>query len=558
MSEMQELTLKTSNIGDELKAYADKYEIDVSSCDFTLNGVRYYVRDSARTDFQSITKEQMQTYLDKDKIINEHIEFHQVYTITIKKREPSSLLLKYIVKFDDQSSHPVILLGSSSKIPYKTVPQNEMLKLLYKELNKIKVLHNIIINIFDDTMKVKLRAFIKYLYAGKFTQKIKLPLFDGIKPEVTKNSKLIYWYKEKISDSQIIEVEADELLIEFIKPIFGKNGFNAFGEIISADSSSNRSDLEIEIDDESIKTTENKESKSYRSLTKGFVHIKNDKLFIDNSIRVEKLSRNNTAVASEEKNNIEVQIAQYDTDEDSIGEGVELVSESIHVTGHVGANSLLEASSLKIDGATHQDSSQLSKDAFINRHKGTLRCHKAKINLLEGGQVNATYVEIDTCLGGSIYAEDVVIGHVKSNLKIYASNSITIGRVSGEDNLFKMSYKDIPILESKLKYIKSDIGDLKYELSEAKRHHEKRVPAIQEEIKDLQKSQDAIVYSYKNATINVENAFTGLNNIVFTIDANHEIVFKTQEQSYETFKLKIDEEGESITLEPVGLSISLT
>ena len=558
MGEMQELTLKTSNIEEALQTYADKYELDVSACDFTLKGISNYVHDRANTDFQMVTKEQLQFYLDKDKITNEHIEFNQVYTITIAKREPSSLVLKYIVKFDDYSSHPIILLGASSKIPFKILSQNEMLKLLYKELNKIKVLHKIIINIFDETMKTKLRAFIKHLYAGKFTKKIKLPLFDGIRPEVTKNSRLIYWYKKKISDSQIIEVEADEQLIEFIKPIFGKNGLNSFGEIISADASSNSSDLEMEIDDKSIKTIEDKDKKSYRSITKGFVHIKNNTLFIDNSIRVEKLSRNNTSVASEERNNIEVQIAQFDTDKDSIGEGVELVSESIHVTGHVGANSLLEAASLKIDGATHQDSSQLAKDAFINRHKGTLRCHKAKINLLEGGQVNATHVDIETCLGGSIYAEDVVISHVKSNLKIYASNSITIRLVSGEDNLFKINYRDIPIIESKLKYIKSDIGDLKYELSEAKRHHEKRIPGIQEEIKDLQKKQDDIIFSYKNATISVENSFKGLNNIVFTIDADNEIVFKTQEKSYESFKLKINEEEESVTLEPVGLSISLT
>ncbi len=558
MSEMQELTLKTSNIQDALQAYADKYDSDISSCDFTLNGVSTYVRNSANRDFSIARKEQLQTYLDKDKITNEHIEFHQVYTITIHKHEPSSLVLQYIVKFDDYSSHPIILLGSSSKIPFKTLPQNETLKLLYKELNKIKALHKIIINIFDETMKVKLRAFVKYLYAGKFTKKIKLPLFDGIKPEITKNSRLIYWYKEKISDSQIIEVEADEKLIEFIKPVFGKNGLNAFGEIISTDASNNRSDLEIEIDDKSIKTIEDKDKKSYRSITKGFVHIKNNTLFVDNSIRVEKLSRNNISLASEERNNIEVQIAQFDTNTDSIGEGVELISESIHVTGHVGANSLLETASLKIDGATHQDSSQLAKNAFINRHKGTLRCNKAKINLLEGGQVHATHVDIETCLGGSIYAEDVVIGHVKSNLKIYASNSITIGLVSGEDNLFKISYKDIPILESRLKYLKSDIGDLKYELTEAKRHHTKRVPAIQEEIKILQEQQDSIIYSYKNATISVANAFTGLNTIVFTIDADNEIVFKTQEKSYESFKLKIDEEHESITLEPVGLRISLT
>ena len=50
----------------------------------------------------------------------------------------------------------------------------------------------------------------------------------------------------------------------------------------------------------------------------------------------------------------------------------------------------------------------------------------------------------------------------------------------------------------------------------------------------------------------------GLNNIVFTIDADNEIVFKTEEKSYESFKLTIDEENESVILKPVGIRISLT
>ena len=59
--------------------------------------------------------------------------------------------------------------------------------------------------------------------------------------------------------------------------------------------------------------------------------------------------------------------------------------------------------------------------------------------------------------GGTIYAENVTVDHVKNNLKIYASNSITIKHVSGEDNFFKINYKDIPTLNSKYNFIEKEI-----------------------------------------------------------------------------------------------------
>lgn len=267
------------------------------------------------------------------------------------------------------------------------------------------------------------------------------------------------------------------------------------------------------------------------------------------------ISRNNETVASEEENNIEVRISQNDTTKDSIGEGVELVSETIHVNGHIGAKSVLEAINLQIDGVTHQDSKQYAKFAKINRHKGTLRCHEAKITLLEGGEVHATSVEIESCLGGSIHAQDITIGLVKSNLKVYASNSITITQVKGEDNLFKIGYKDVGVLTSKVDLINEDIDELKYKLEEAKKHSQSKVASLKQEIALLNSKQDEIFCSYKNAKISIEKPLTGLNKIVFVIDSENEITYKTEAQEYTPFYLEIDED--KIILQPTGRSISL-
>lgn len=270
---------------------------------------------------------------------------------------------------------------------------------------------------------------------------------------------------------------------------------------------------------------------------------------------MQQLSRVHDSVTKDEANNIEVNISQEDTTIDSLGEGVHLTSETIHIKGHVGMKSVIRAVNLEIDGATHQDSLQEAKFAEINRHKGKLRCHSAKIKLLEGGEVHATNVEIESSLGGSVYAENVTINVVKQNLKVYASNSIIIKRIMGEDNLFKINYKDIPTLNSRYNFLKKDIDELKYTLEGAMKHTPAQIPILQDKIKKLKEQQNKIVNAVKSAKITIKDPLRGLNTITFTIDDEHELTFKTDAESYEPFYLK--ESGDTITLHPTNKKITI-
>ena len=76
-------------------------------------------------------------------------------------------------------------------------------------------------------------------------------------------------------------------------------------------------------------------------------------------------------------------------------------------------DTIIDAHTLKIDGITHKDSTQYTKTATIYTHQGVLRCHEANITLLDDGEVHATDVIIDTMIGGSIYAQNVTIKHLK-------------------------------------------------------------------------------------------------------------------------------------------------
>ncbi|MFA5233883.1 MAG: flagellar assembly protein A [Sulfurimonas sp.] len=547
--------IKTKNIVASINKFAAENNCSPLEFSFNIDGVETYIKTIADNDFVLYVEDAMGYFSNHEKMVNEHVRLKQIYTITIKQNPKRPIKLNYNINFSDNNATPAIILHPESQIPYKQYQPKEIYLLLLKELNNIKATNNILINIFDEEMREKLKAFVKYLYGGKFVKKIKIPLFKGIEPEVRRNSKLLMRFLDKETNHQVIEVDEKEVLVEFIKPVFGRNGLNAFGEIIDNDYLKNSDDLKCNIDKQSIEIIENDERKIYKSKIKGYVHFDKDDFYIDNKIKMQHLSRVQDSVAKDEANNIEVIISQSDTSLDSLGEGVALTSETIHISGHVGAKSKLRAVNLTIDGATHQDSSQESKFASINRHKGKLRCHSAKIKLLEGGEVHATNVEIESSLGGTVYAENVTIGHVKNNLKVYASNSITIRLVSGEDNLFKINYKDIPTLNSRYNFIDNEMEDLKYRLESVKKHTLSEVPALKEQIDKLKAQQNAIINCVKHAKITIQEPLRGLNTINFTSNNGEELIFKTEERAYEPFYLV--ESDNYITLHPTNKKISI-
>lgn len=555
MSENNQKSIRTKNINEAIQSYASENFTPLSECNFKIERVETSIKTSADTEFQIINADIEEIYKDRDKLLNERVQIQQYYNIIIFTQTERDINLNYTIDYGEFTANPKIILHHNSHIPYKSYKPKELFLLLVKELNKIKATHKILINLFDGSMIKNLKAFTKYIYAGKFTKKIRIPLFDGLEPDITSASRLIMWYEEKNVDQKIKEVEANEIIIEYKKPRFGKNGFNAHGEIIDSGSATNADDLQLEVDLTTIKIKEDANKKQYIAKRKGFVNITNNKIVIDNKIKMNKISRVEEALSEDQDNNIEVHVSQNDTTKDSVGAGVELTSETIHINGHVGANSILEAINLRIDGATHQDSTQFAREAVINRHKGNLRCKSAKISLLEGGEVHATTVDVEASLAGVIHAQDVTIGHVKSNLKVYASNSITIRLVSGEDNLFKINYKEVPIINSKIDLINEDIEDLKYSLEEASRHNLSKVTLIKQNIENFKDELRQIKNSVKTAKISIQKPFNGLNTIIFTLPNTEEITFKTDAREYKPFYLEFDDN--QVTLHPVNKIFSI-
>ncbi len=549
--------IHTKNIPLALKEYSDKHGYPIEKLDFTLLGVQTYFRSCHLDTFIKYHEDYKKEYDSPDKIIKDHVRFIQIYKIKIHARKKKALSLKYRLELGEFSTLPILIISTDSLLPIKDCTEQEMLKLLYNELNKIKASKRMLVNLFSSAMLKDLKQFVSEIYKHGFNKEASILLVEGIDPVISEPSKVINHYKEKSKGEKISEVEDSELIITYVKPIYGDAGLNAMGQRISHGKTNNLAKIEYQIDRKSINIQESSSEIRYYSKKRGFVSTLNNTLSISNKIVMETLKKVEGKLTKKEENEVAVIISQTDVTKDSVGEGVELVSESIHITGHIGAKSRVEAKEILIDGATHNDAFITARSAKINRHKGTLRCHKAEINSLEGGTVYATHAKINTALGGQVCAEHVTINSLKHNLKVFASKSITIERVLGEDNHFIIDYRKLPILQSKLQFLNEEREDLVWKYEDAKKHSLEKLPQIKEALDNKEAEIREIKLSHYDAVVTIMAPVNGLNTIEFSIpEKQNALIYRTKEaKTFEPFYLK--KSDDKIILEPVGVSIEL-
>ena len=187
----------TKNVPLALKAYAEKHHFPVDRLDFTLIGIQSYFKSCHHEAFVKFHDDYKREYASSEKIIKDNVRFIQMNKIRIhpkKKEDPTSaknISLLYRLELGEFSTYPILVLSPESRLPLAELTEQEMLKLLYTELNKIKAQNRILINLFSSCMVKDLKDFITRLYRDGFTQEESILLFEGIDPEISEPSKVI-------------------------------------------------------------------------------------------------------------------------------------------------------------------------------------------------------------------------------------------------------------------------------------------------------------------------------------------------------------------------------
>ena len=552
--------IHTKSILSSIKEYASEQGYALTKLDFTVLGVQTYFKTCNFEAFIKFHEGYKEEYSSKAKLIKDHTRFLQIYKIKVHPKTKKKIHLVYRIEKGEFSTYPIIVISPESRLPLGDISAQDMLKLLYTELNKIKAKNKMMVNLFSNCMIKDLKKFVHTIYTKGFTDEESILLFEGIDPEVAEPSKVINHYldkTEKLDNKNVPEVEESELIITYVKPIYGKAGLNAFGQRIEHGNTNNLAKIEYQIDADTIHVQENELEIKYFSKKRGFVSTLKNKLSISNKIVLETFKRSQGRLTKKEENEVSVVISQTDVTRDGLGEGAELISESVHITGHMGAKSRVEGKDVVIDGATHNDAFVTARTAKINRHKGTLRCHKAEINSLEGGTVYATHVTVNAALGGQICAEYVTVKSVKHNLKVFASKSITIERILGEDNHFVIDYRKLPTAQSKLQFLNEEYEELNENLENAKKHSPQNIPLLKDELEKKAEEINTIKLCHYDAVITIMAPVNGLNVIEFVLpELKQSLIYRTVDaKTFEPFTIHKSED--KIVLEPVGVELYL-
>jgi hypothetical protein len=552
--------IHTKSILSSIKEYSSEQGYPLAKLDFTVMGVQTYFKTCNFEAFIKFHEGYKEEYSSKAKLIKDHTRFLQIYKIKVHPKTKKKIHLVYRIEKGEFSTYPIMVISPESRLPIDDISAQDMLKLLYTEINKIKAKNKIMVNLFSNCMVKDLKKFVHDTYTNGFTEEKSILLFEGIDPEIAEPSKVINHYldkTEKLDNKNVPEVEESELIITYVKPIYGKAGLNAYGQRIEHGDTNSIAKIEYQIDAETIDVQEDDLEIKYYSKKRGFVSTLKNKLTISNKIVLETFKRSQGRLTKKEENEVSVVISQTDVTRDGLGEGAELISESVHITGHMGAKSRVEGKDVVIDGATHNDAFVTARTAKINRHKGTLRCHKAEINSLEGGTIYATHVTINAALGGQVCAEHVTVKSVKHNLKVFASKSITIERILGEDNHFVIDYRKLPTAQSKLQFLNEEYEVLQEKLENAKKHSPENTPGLQDELEKKEEEINAIKFCHYDAVITVMAPINGLNIIEFVVpELKQSLIYRTVDaKTFEPFT--IHKSGDKIVLEPVGVELYL-
>lgn len=176
--------IKTKNIAASLDKIIKENSLKSATLSFDIDNIDTYIKTVSNDEFILYNEDIKDYYSNRQKMVDEHIELKQVYTITARDDKTSDLVLKYTIDFSQENTHPSIIISPQSQIPYTRYQPKEIYALLIQELNKIKAKNKILVKIFDEEMREKIKLFVKYLYHGKFSKNIKIPLFDGDRKSV--------------------------------------------------------------------------------------------------------------------------------------------------------------------------------------------------------------------------------------------------------------------------------------------------------------------------------------------------------------------------------------
>ncbi len=487
MSKFTPVTKTSTNINKSILQAAKDRKLKPQQIDFDLLSFQTFYRTPKLKEW-TLLDTQLEHLFDEKMIRSPLLELRQEYEIRLRPYDKDYLPLKLDLKLtaNKTKSKIIAIINPENIFPCAS----DIKKLIKDEIYRKKLKAGLYIGLFESSLDDDISKLVENTTCEeplKQQQRLIIGLSPG--PVAPIHDTLIYHYDKKDrSDNKMIDgVDANELIVEYIKPQRGKNGRSCDGKALQVREPGTKYATFIKADKSTVIEKEDSNSIKYFAKIAGYVQNKKGEISISNEVSIKSASFKSTgSIDPGEDKDIVVNIKGKQSHEDSISSGVNIDVKELNVQGTIGSNVRVKANELSVGEQTHKNSQlEAVEHANVKLHRGRLKAKSANIDILETGSVIADEVYVKKMLGGEIIAHRVIVDELISNTTIIASESIEIRSIFGTHNKLIIDPNKIDTYHEKILSIKDELKVLEknfkeHQLEYTKRHttHEKLLPRI--------------------------------------------------------------------------------
>ncbi|MDP3265462.1 MAG: hypothetical protein Q8M39_01410 [Sulfuricurvum sp.] len=540
---MHAIKITTSNVPDELKKIALQWRMPIDAVDFDLLSYQTQYRGTIDEDWRTLEGTNLDEITTEVEIRSATLLIRQEYHILVRPLVPHPHFdLRFTIASDKYKSKAVAIIDPTSKLPLKKGLQEYLKETLYRK----KLRSGFMIGITDGSLDKEINAMLlKIQKEGPLVAAYRLPIAHFFPPVAPSNDNVIQHYKKIQRENNLVDgVAVDDLILEYIFPVWGLDGRSCTGEHIHIGEPLIRYENAIIIDPESIRAEEDHHSIRFYATKSGFIERKNGIFSVSQDLHLKSASfRSTGSLEAGQEKEINIKIGHGDEDGDAVGSGVNIEVQTLDVKGTIGSNTKIQACELTIGAQTHKKSLiEVQENATIHLHRGNLKAKNATIDILEAGTIEGETVYVKNMSGGEIIAERVIIDVLYSNAKITALESIEIKSIVGNGNELIINPRAIPSYLDQITVLENELARKQFELQQrgkeylqkeiALKEHHLRVQRSIENIntakrqnRDPLKADQVRVTQYKSAVAYLKN---------------EEIMIKAQEDAIHAFERKLN------------------
>ena len=351
----------------------------------------------------------------------------------------------------------------------------------------------------------------------------KVLIAEWIRPIDGRKSRLIYHFNRykasgTVSDSGkmdykkknfLIPASKDALLIEYYKPTAGKPGYDIFGKKIEQHIGTVIEELDLEVDNKTIKVVENSDSLKLYSKNDGVISCSKGILSVGKTVDIDKVDIKTTGNIEGNKD-VDLKIGSVSSNEveDTISAGMKVTAKSVVVNGDVGPHALIEAEDVEIKGSVHHDAVIKAKHVKIAICRGSVEAEDVEIDMAEHAKIlSKNKVVVHECVASHIISPEIEItGSMMFSNVTTSSNNITINNVEGDNNTIAVRPLEMPWIRDEYKKLLVDKESFKVMLKDSETKCNKLKSRINQD-KNRYKKTFNIIKEFKNSGKDAPGSF---------------------------------------------------